>query len=297
MRIRATIALLLPLACLLGCTLPVTTPASTNSPTTSSPTPSGSWENWQIQAGAAITSPPNTYPSFLGAIQVQGAQASGIFTTVEAAGTTGQPLDYTGSFNSSTEDVFLATFGYGFDFNQPATPYTIVPVGVTGGCVYPPGYTGPECLAIVAVPSVGVQIAPLNGTYTGTLSGTLNTYSPFTSTPITGTTSVTFTQSATPNASGQFPLTGTITFPSSSGMSPVTLPGLISGIPIWLNNEPCVPPFSEYAVCDIASLTGSTLNAYTNPTATQITITSLQNSSPSGTTETGIALTGTLTLQ
>jgi hypothetical protein len=290
MRTHRSIALLLPLACLLGCTLPTTPP----------PTPAGSWENWQIQAGTAITSPPNTYPSFLGAIQVQGTQATGIFTTVYAPGTptpSSTVEDYAGSFVASTGNVTLATFGYGFDYTQPATPYTLVPVGVIGGCVYPPTYTGPECLAIASVPSVGVQIAPLNGTYTGTLSGTLNTYSPFTSTPITGTTSLTLTQSTTPNASGQFALTGTITFPSSSGMSPVTLPGLISGIPIWLNNEPCVVPFSEYAVCNISSQTGSTLNAYTNPTATQITITSLENYIPSGTTETGITLTGTLTLQ
>ena len=151
-------ALLLPMAALLGCGLP---------PTPSSP---GAWQNWQIQAGTAITSPPNTYPSFLGATQVLGTQAAGVFTTVATAATTGPPLDYTGSFNSSTGDVTLATFGFGFGYILPATPYTLVPVGVTGGCVYPPGYTGVMCNAIFAVPAVGVQIAPLNGTYTGTLT-------------------------------------------------------------------------------------------------------------------------------
>ena len=215
MRIRASIALLFPLACLLGCTLPVTPPASTNSPTTPL---SGNWENWQIQAGAAITSPPNTYPSFLGAIEIQGAQASGIFTTVEATGTTGQPLDYTGSFNPSTQDVTLATFGYGFGYTQPATPYTLVPVGVIGGCVYPPTYTGPECLAIASVPSVGVQIAPLNGTYTGTLTGTITTSSQ--TTPITGTASLTLTQSTTPNSSGQFPSPQPSPSPAAPGWAP-----------------------------------------------------------------------------
>jgi hypothetical protein len=277
MRIRATIALLLPLVCLLGCTLPTTPPASTNSPTTPSPTPSGSWENWQIQAGAAITSPPNTYPSFLGAIQVQGAQASGIFTTVEAAGTTGQPLDYTGSFNSSTEDVFLATFGYGFDFNQPATPYTLVPVGVTGGCVYPPGYTGPECLAILAVPSVGVQIAPLNGTYTGTLTDSA-------SASMSGTGTLTLTQASTPDSSGAFPLTGTLTFPGSSGIGTGTYPisGAVSGEGITLGY------LSAAVIGPAISLTGST-----NPAATQLSVSNLTWA------ETGpsFTFTGTLTLQ
>ena len=290
MRIRASIALLFPLACLLGCTLPVTPPASTNSPTTPL---SGNWENWQIQAGAAITSPPNTYPSFLGAIEIQGAQASGIFTTVEATGTTGQPLDYTGSFNPSTQDVTLATFGYGFGYTQPATPYTLVPVGVIGGCVYPPTYTGPECLAIASVPSVGVQIAPLNGAYTGTLTGTITTSSQ--TTPITGTASLTLTQSATPNSSGQFPLTATVTFPGSTGMGATTLPGLVSGIGIWLNDEPCVQPFG-YAVCNVIG-PGSTLRAYTNPTASQITVTGLDTIGDSNDNIAFVTLTGTLTLQ
>jgi hypothetical protein len=284
MRIRLHFLSLLPLATLIGCSLPYT------------PAPQTITGNWQIQAGSAITSPPNTYPSFLGAIQVQGTQATGIFTTVESAGTTGQPVEYSGAFDSSTEDVSLATFGSRFDFTPPATPHTIVPVGVTGGCVYPPTYTGPECLAIFMVPSVGVEIAPLNGTYSGSLTGTLNSDSQ--TTPISGTATLVLTQSSTPNASGQFPLTGTITFPSSSGMSPVTLPGLISGTPIWLNNELCVPPFSEYAPCTLASPTGSNLNAYTNPTATQITVTNLINFTPSGNGgETSVSLTGILTLQ
>ena len=50
---------LLPLAMLIGCAVP---------PTTYIGCASWPWQNWQIQAGTAITSPPNTYPSFLGAI-------------------------------------------------------------------------------------------------------------------------------------------------------------------------------------------------------------------------------------
>jgi hypothetical protein len=278
MRTRASIALLLPLACLLGCTLP----------TTPSTTPADTWENWQIQAGAAITSPPNTYPSFLGAIEVQGTQAAGIFTTVYAPGTptpSSTVEDYAGSFVASTENVTLATFGYGFGYTQPATPYTIVPVSVIGGCVYPPTYTGPECLALIALaPSVGVQIAPLNGIYTGTLTGTLTTISPATSTPITGTASVTFTQSTTPNSSGQFPLTATVTFPSASGLATASLGGTVSGEGIAL---------SYYSAAVIGP--GITLAASTNPTATQITVSNL--SYIGGGTDIYVTLTGTLTLQ
>ena len=264
--------LLLPLACLLGCTLPATPPASTNSP--ASPL-SGNWTNWQIQAGAAITSPPNTYPSFLGAIEVQGSQAEGLFTTVVAAGTTGQPLDYSGSFNPSTQDVTLATFGYGFGYTQPATPYTLVPVSVIGGCVYPPTYTGPECLAIASVPSVGTEIATLNGTYTGSLTDSA-------SPSMSGTGTLTLTQSATPNSSGQFPLTGTITFPSSTEFGTLPISGTVNGEGITLYDPtPGVTPLV-------------TLTASTNPAATQITVSNLAFAV---TASDIVTFTGTLTRQ
>ena len=249
---------LLPLACLLGCTQPTT------SSTQSSPwQPTGNWTNWQIQSGTAITSPPNTYPSFLGAIQVQGTQAAGIFTTVVAAGTTGQPLVYSGAFDSSTGDVTLATFGYGFGYTQPATPYILVPVGVIGGCVYPPTYTGPECLALIDLaPSVGTQIAPLNGTYTGTLTESAST---LTSPIPSGTVSLALTQPSTPNASGQFPLTGTLTFTGGGcSMAQVPLSGTVSGEGVALN---------WYSVA--VGMGSVNLAASTNPTASQIAVSGL----------------------
>jgi hypothetical protein len=284
MRTRASIALLLPLACLLGCILPTTIPASTNSP--SSPL-SGNWSNWQIQTGTAITSPPNTYPSFLGAIQVQGTQAAGIFTTVVTAGTTGQPLNYSGAFHSSTEVVSLATFGYEFGYTQPATPYTLVPVGVIGGCVYPPTYTGPECLALIALaPSVGTEIAPLNGTYTGTFTESAST---LTSPIPSGMVSLALTQSSTPNADGSFPLTGTLTFTGGGcSMAQVPLSGTVSGEGVALN-------WYSTAV----GMGAVNLAASTNPTTSQITVSGLAFApSPCATSNTGATTyAGTLTHQ
>jgi hypothetical protein len=255
-------ALLLPAAVLIGCVV-----SPTSSPTT--PTPTGDWTNWQIQAGTAITSPPNTYPSFLGAIQIQSTQASGIFTTVNSTGSS-TGLDYAGNYAPTTGVVTLATYGYGFTYTEPASPYTLVPVGVIGGCVYPPTYTGPECLAIFASPSVGVEIAPLNGTYTGTLTDSA-------APSMSGTGSLTLTQSSTPNASGAFPLTGTVTFPTL-GTFPLT--GTVSGEGIALNY--C----STAVIGPCISLTGSA-----NPTATQITASNLTWA------ETGPSYTFTGTLQ
>ena len=142
---------------------------------------------------------------------------------------------------------------------------------------------------------VGAEIAPLNGTYTGTLSGTLITSSQTTPTPVSGTASLVLTQSTIPNSSAQFPLTGAVTFPSSTDLGTTTLPGLVSGVGIWLNDEPCVQPFG-YPVCNVIG-PGSTLRAYTSPTATQITVTSLNTLSDMNGTDTSVILTGTLTLQ
>ncbi len=240
-------ALLLPAAMLIGCTV---SPSSSSDTTV--PLPSGDWTNWQIQAGAAMTSPPDTYPSFLGAIQIQGTQASGIFSTVESTGTSAA-LDYSGTYASSTGDIALVTHGFEFDFTQPGSPYTVVPVAVTGGCV---GSPPPACLAITSSPSVGVEIAPLNGTYSGTLTDSVDP-------SFSGTATLTLTQSATPNAGGSFSLGGKLTFPVSSGFGTYPISGTISGEGVTLYDPtPGIVP--------VVSLTAST-----NPVATQITVSNL----------------------
>jgi hypothetical protein len=275
MRSRASIALLLALACLLGCGLPYTPLSSTPS------LPSGNWTNWQIQAGATITSPPNTYPSFLGAIQIQGTQASAIFTTVEATGS-GTPLDYTGGYSTPTGSIGLMTQEFEFGITEPATPYTLTQIGIIGGCVSPPTDTGAECGAIFGVPSVAVQIAPINGTYTGTLTVPCPPYT--SSCPASsGTGSLTLIQSTTPRPDGSFFLNGTLTFPPSSGFGTYPVSGIISGEGITLYDPtPGVTPLVSLA-------------ASTNPAGTQVTISNLAYSS--GGTVILATFTGTLTHQ
>ena len=277
MRTRASIALLFPLACLLGCTLPYT--------------PSPITGNWQIQSGSAITSPP-TYPYLVGALQGTNSALTGIFTAqINTVSPTVE--SYSGTFNPSTGSLVLNST-LPLPANQTTARLSVPanPTDLSSGTL---NIMCGLCANGQQVQIVGAEIAPLNGTYIGTLSGTLTTIATASSTPISGTASVTFTQSTTPNSSGQFPLTGTVTFPSSSGMGTTTLPGLVSGITIELSTQPCIIPFANYA-CNVVG-PGSVLFAYTNPTATQITITNLQNINTSGTPETAITLTGTLTLQ
>lgn len=263
-----SLGLLLSAAVLIGCAV---------SPTATSNQPAGNWVNWQIQTGAALTSPPNTYPSMVGAVQVSGSNVNAVFTILQSAQTS-EVEDFAGSYTASSGNISVSTFGYGIDYVQPASPYTLVPVTLIGGCVYPPGYTGVECDALVAFsPAVGAAIAPLNGLYTGTLTdAAISGYS--------GTATLTLTQSTAPNASGQFPLTGTITFPAGSGLPSASLSGTVNGEAVAMNwcsaavSGPCI------------ALTGSTV-----PAGNQIVVSSLVYNQPAANLDT--TFTGTLNLQ
>ncbi|MGA1983866.1 MAG: hypothetical protein ABSG84_15545, partial [Acidobacteriaceae bacterium] len=252
------LALLLPAAALIGCTLPSAT-------STSGTVPTGAWTNWQIQAGTAITSPP-TGLYFIGAVQTQASQSTAVFATPG----TGQPtpttlnivLDFLGTYDSSTGDVGLlpATTGspaYGIAFTAPSAN-TVIPVSIMGGCIYPLSYIGAECNALVNLsPAVGVEIAPLTGTYVGTLTDSA-------SPGMSGTATLTLTQTDTPNSSGQFPLSGTITFPSGSGFGTVPLGGTVSGEGITLSDSSAAPNSPTANVTASAS-----------PDASQITVSNL----------------------
>jgi hypothetical protein len=272
MKSRLRFALLIPLATLLGCTLP----SATGTP----PAPTGNWTNWQIQAGTAITSPP-TGLYFTGVVQVQGTQSAAVFTSAGLAGSgPATVLDFLGTYNSSTGAVGLLpaatnSAAYGIGFTQPSTN-TVIPVGIVSGCVYPLNYQGVECLALISLsPAVGVQIAPLNGTYVGTLTDS-------SSPTLSGTATLVLTQSTAPNSSGQFPLSGTITFPSGSGLGTAPLAGTVLGEAISLS-DPSAAPNSP----------SITFTASANPAATQITVTSLTYSGSGG----SAAFTGTLIRQ
>lgn len=275
---RLRFALLIPLVALLACAVPTTT--------TSNPIPpvSGDWENWQIQVGAAITSPPaGLY--FVGAVQVQGTQSNAVFTTSgfggPSPGTGTQVLDFSGTYSSSSGAVALypavgGPFAYAIGFNEPSVSNTVIPVGIVSGCVYPLNYTGVECLALIAInPAVGVQIASLTGTYAGTLTAA-------NAPKLSGTATLILTQSATPNSSGQFPLSGTIAFPAGSGFGTVPLAGTVSGEGIALSDPSAAP--NSPSINFIGSA---------DPVASQISVSPLTYSG-AGTTAT---YTGTLTRQ
>jgi len=117
--------------------------------------------------------------------------------------------------------------------------------------------SGGAC-AMPVTPMIISQFAPATGTYTGTfnvlVSGTL--------TPVPGTaTAITavLTQSTTPNADGQFPLTGTITATGACTASLSFTNGIVFGDGIL--SQPLTGP---------SNLQGNFIGGM-NPTATSIT--------------------------
>lgn len=265
MRRGLRFALLLLSAALAGCTV---SPNSTSG--TTGITPAGNWTNWQIQAGTAITSPPNTYPSFTGALDVQGTTASGVFTILTSAAAAQSGVGFTGSVNSSDASIFQNSVGgYQLLFPLPITQSAIVPADVFEWCGI--------CANGVLIPSVEVEIPPLTGTYTGTLTD------PTKASMIgVGTGVLTLTQSSTPNSNGQFPLTGTFAYTSDINLGSNPVGGTVSGEGITLSNMSASPGGPTIS-----------LTASTDPSGTQITVSNLTWA------ETGVTytFTGTLTLQ
>jgi hypothetical protein len=202
--------------------------------------------NWQIQIGNAITSPPQSL-YMLGAIQTQGSQVTGIFSDFGAClppiSTLTGTIDSSG--NLTLDSGFLVT-----KLQVPANPQTTPAIGtLTGG-----GYL---CQALLSGSAIGMQIAPLTGTYTGTVVAA-NSNPPST----TGIATLVLTQSATANATGQFPLTGTLQFASPLCTNTVAVTGTISGTGYTLASTPAgTPPVSNATVSGFDSQGGATLPA------------------------------------
>jgi hypothetical protein len=242
MRTRLHLALLFPLACLLGCTLPYTQPPQTIT------------GNWQIQSGTAITSPP-TAPYLVGALQGTNSALTGTFSTAQSSAVSPVVDSYSGTYNSATGTLSLQSppppgvAGTIATLSVPANPTDLSTGTLTFACGV--------CNNALQLPVVAAEIAPLNGTYTGTLTETI------TSPAISKTVTLVISQSTTPNSSGQFPLSGTFTWDNADNvLSSFPFVGTIGGEGIYI--EPTV----------IAVTPGPAfiITGYANPTATQITV-------------------------
>jgi hypothetical protein len=228
-------------------------------PNSSSTSPLGAATNWQIEAGTSITAPPAGV--LTGALQTQGSQVTGVFSGTPLCGTP-QVMSFAGTIDSSGNLTLAPTPPYFYvQLAVPANPTT-----VSTGTM---SMIGQFCaLATAPGPAVGVEIASLTGTFAG----------PVTSSSASGNLSLMLTQSATPNGSGQFPLTGTLTFSNGACVENglASLAGTVSGIGLTLDAQ------------------NISVAASTNPAATQLTATSI--TLPPGSCASGV-FSGTLARQ
>ena len=189
-------------ACLAGCG---STPKTPVNPALS--------DNWQIQVGTSITSPP-TGMYILGAIQTEGSQVTGIFSNYMPCSPA--TSTYTGSMDSSGDLTLTAPFDQA-KILVPAIRYAMTTGTLSGG-----GYL---CNVVGGGAAVAIEIPPFNGTYSGTLTASASS---------SGTAVLTVAQAATPNAAGQFPVTGTLQFTATGCSSTSDVTGTISGTVVKL---------------------------------------------------------------
>jgi len=202
-----------------------------------------------------------------GALRIQGSQVTGTLNSqmgcVPPLGT------FTGTYDPSTGALAINSGYVQAALTVPNGTGSLAKGTLAGG-----GYL---CQTVMGpAPAVGVEIASLTGSYSGTATEEGSTLPG----PITpGSVGLSLTQSGIPDASAAFPLTGTFSFtsPSCSFSTPVT--GSISGVGLKLISNQV------------------TIFAYTNPTASQINASAIAISpAPCGSGSSQTLYTGTLTL-
>lgn len=213
MRPGPRLLLLFPLAALLACGSSATLPPSS----TTAANFSGNWE--------VLISPlnsPSTILDFTGDLQSNGSTVTGTFRTLSSTPLGGNcpsittDLAVTGTLDASNNLTLNIPISGGtatITATLPQNPQTFTPSSlqiVGGTCSMP------------ATDMFIIQFAPVTGTYAGTLTTS--------GTPATSATvSAVLTQSTTPNADGQFPLTGTLTIQGPCSVTLPLLPEAVTG--------------------------------------------------------------------
>jgi hypothetical protein len=211
------ILLMMPLAAVIGCGSGLTPPASTGPYLNLN----GNWE----AIGTSGIPPALTTPiaAFMGALQSSGGVVTGTLRAFDASNFLNpcvpftQGLPVTGTLSSGGNLVLTVPISGG-TATLTATLGSTLQTFATGTWQI----VGGDC----AMPSTSMaitQFAPVTGTYVGTLTSSLG--SPTVSSTITAV----LTQSATPDAEGQFPLTGTVTSTGVCAGTGPLVPELVSG--------------------------------------------------------------------
>jgi hypothetical protein len=236
----ARLLLLSPLAALLACG------SSSSSPSASTNNFTGNWEVLSVSLNS-----PSTIVDFTGALQSNGSTVTGVLRTLSSTPFGGNcpsittDLVVTGTLDASNNLILTIPLSGGvttITATLPQDPQTFTPGSfqiVGGTCAMP------------ATDMFITQLAPVTGTYAGTLTT-------FGTPAISATVTAVLVQSTTPNADGQFPLTGTITIQGPCSVTLPLLPETVSGNGISFPTSSSTSPASD--------LTGPLMT----PTATSI---------------------------
>lgn len=221
MRARASFALLFPLAALLACGTSATLPPAT-SPYLNL---TGDW----VALASPNPSTPGVLPTpvedFTGALQSSGGTVTGTLHAISLSSCVlfTQDLQASGTLDPNGNLTLSVPISGG---TATITTTIVTPESYTNGTWQ---ITGGAC----AMPATAIQIAqfaPATGTYTGVV----NVLDTTTDLPVPGTATnitVTLAQTATPNADGQFPLSGTIAATGAcTGTFPITNEVVSGGI-------------------------------------------------------------------
>lgn len=235
--------------------------------------PAGLGGNWQISVYELTAPPPNARFAISGALAVQGSQVTGTFRALPTVNTPcvsdRQDLAFTGALDSAN---MLTLTSAPFSGSVATLRFPVPPTNnvSTGTATIVGGLCATSATTVTAL-----FTPPVTGTYTGTLtpplllsgqSGPPNTPGPATLTLL----------QADADADGRFPVTGTMTFASTScTLSPTPVYGIISGLNLTLSPYTTPPNslgnFSVHVTPAPTSYTSAKVNfsmfGLANPTA------------------------------
>jgi len=246
---------LFPLAALLACG------SSPPSPSSSTNNLSG---NWEI---ISHLNSSGTIADFTGALQSNGSTVTGTFRALASNLTSNCPsittdLAVTGTLDASNNLTLTIPISGGTATIAATLP--LDPQTFTQGSLQ---IVGGTC----SMPSTAmniVQFAPVTGTFTGTLTTS--------GTPaISASVTAVLVQSTTPNADGQFPLTGTVTIQGPCSATLPLLPETVSGNGISFPTGSSTSPASDL-IGPLLTPTATSIQAYVDIYSTNCSITYVQ---------------------
>jgi len=218
--------------------------------------------NWQISVDDLTAPPLNTRFAMSGALAVQGSQVTGTFRALPVVNTLcvsdRQDLAFTGAIDSPN---MLTLTSAPFSGSVATLRFPVPPTNnvSTGTATIVGGLCATSATAVTAL-----FIPPVTGTYTGTLTPPLLLSGQSGPPNTAGSATLTLLQ-ADADADGRFPVTGTMTFASTScALSPTPVYGIISGANLTLYPYTTPPNslgnFSVHVTPTPASYTSAKIN-------------------------------------